>query len=132
MAKMALKKTVKKLLRMHDSIEAPRGIHAEFHLTHEGLQLGVLSVEGDYWTFHYTDEFRKQSNIKPIIEFPDVEKTYKSRQLWPFFQIRIPSLKQPEVERILKAKGIDEKDVIRLLKLFGEETIANPFKLKAA
>ncbi len=45
---------------------------------------------------------------------------------------RISSPEQPEVEEILKHGHIEEDDAVSLLKHFGERTIANPFRLKAA
>lgn len=101
-----------------------------FHLKYGNLLIGILTYDNNKWTFEYSKDFTKQ-NIKPIIDFPDTEKVYNNKQLWPFFATRIPSLNQPfQFKRIEKAK-IDKKDSVGLLRLFGNETITNPFQLLA-
>ena len=66
------------------------------------------------------------------MDFPDVDKVYESKELWQFFVMRIPSPEQPVVEEIIKREHIQEDDAVVLLKRFGEYTIANPFRLRAA
>jgi hypothetical protein len=56
----------------------------------------------------------------------------ESKELCQFFVMRIPSPEQAEVEEILKREHIEEDDAVSLLRRFGERTIANPFRLKAA
>jgi HipA-like protein len=85
-------------------------------------------VQESLWQFEYSDEF-KRSDLRPIVEFSDVEKVYQSKELWQFFAMRIPSPEQPEVEEILRREQIEEHDAVKLLKRFGGRTIANPFEL---
>ena len=102
-----------------------------FHLKYGDFLKGVLTYEGNVWTFEYSNEFRNQGNINPIIDFPDVSKVYKNNDLWPFFASRIPSINQEfQLKKIRKA-NIDSNDAVQLLKLFGSETITNPFKLSS-
>ena len=103
--------------------------HAQFHLIYQGLLVGVLTVSNGHWTFHYSNEFRQQHRLRPIVEFPDVGKTYTSDELWPFFGMRIPSLKQTSIREIVDEENIDEADEAQLLRRFGKRTIANPFEL---
>ena len=49
--------------------------------------------------------------------------------LWPFFVIRIPSLGQPAVQRVIREENLDPSNEVQLLKRFGKTTIANPFTL---
>jgi HipA-like protein len=93
------------------------------------LPVGVLSVRGGQWTFRYADEFRAQQKLRPLPIFPDVNKVYESNELWSFFRMRVPSLKQPSVRRIVDEQNIDSKDEVKLLKRFGRRTISNPFEL---
>ena len=113
-------------------LQAPPEVKAKFLLTHHSLLLGTLSVENGIWKFAYSDEFRRDGSYRPLVEFPDVHKTYQSPTLWQFFASRIPSLEQAEVEEILKREHIEEDDAVRLLQRFGERTITNPFNLKPA
>lgn len=84
------------------------------------------------WQFEYSEEFKRNGQLRPLVEFPELDKSYQSTDLWQFFAMRIPSTEQPEVEEILRHEEILEDDAVGLLKRFGERTIANPFKLTLA
>lgn len=92
-------------------------------------EIGTLIAEKGEWIFSYSDEFRKQTEIKPIADFPDVKKKYRSRSLWPFFALRIPSPEQPAVREFIHRQPQQKADEGILLKEFGARTIANPFRL---
>jgi HipA-like protein len=128
----AFAKITKKLLGLDQEVETPLDAKAEFHLLYDGITVGILAVENGVWTFRYTDEFRQHPELRPIVEFPDLNKVYRSDALWPFFQMRIPSRTQESVEDIIKREHIQENDEVRLLKRFGRRTIANPYELVAA
>jgi HipA-like protein len=119
-------------LGFHKVVQAPPEVRAEFKLFYEDLLVGTLSVADATWRFKYSEDFKKQDELRPLVEFPDVEQVYESKELWQFFVMRIPSPEQAEVEEILKREHIKEDDAVSLLKRFGERTIANPFRLKAA
>ena len=125
----AFTKVTKRFLGLRDKIETPRDAHAKFHLKYDDLTVGILCVDHGHWIFRYSDEFRKRSDLRPIVEFPDVNKTYESDELWPFFQMRIPSRTQSTVEEIIERERIQENDQVRLLARFGRRTIANPYEL---
>jgi HipA-like protein len=132
---MPLKKIMdkaKEWLGFARSVKAPPEAHAKFLLTYDGLLVGTLSVEHGVWKFEYSDEFRQSDDLRPIVEFPDVNKTYENEELWQFFASRIPSTEQPEVWEILKREHIEEDDAVKLLHRFGKRTVANPFELKLA
>ena len=118
-------------LSIGKDIQAPLGVRAEFHLTYDHLLVGTLSVQDGVWRFKYSDEF-KRSDLRPLVEFPDVDQVYEREDLWQFFAMRIPSPEQPEVEEIIRQEHIDEGDAVSLLKRFGRRTIANPFQLEKA
>ena len=114
------------------NVKAPPQAHAKFLLTYDDLLVGVLTVEGGVWKFEYSDKFRTRDDFRPIVEFPDLDKTYVNEDLWQFFASRIPSTEQPEIEEILKREHVKDDDAVGLLKLFGKRTIANPFELTIA
>ena len=126
-------KKVKKILWKVDGMDYsdnPIVSESIFHLKYGNLLIGILKYKDNLWTFQYSQEFKEQ-NIMPIIDFPDTEKTYSTEQLWPFFATRIPSINQAfQIERIKKA-NISKDDSVGLLRLFGNETITNPFQLFA-
>jgi HipA-like protein len=110
-------------------IPPSNSVHEVFKLRLGDLPVGVLSVRGGQWTFRYADEFRAQQKLRPLPIFPVVNKVYESNELWSFFRMRVPSLKQPSVRRIVDEQNIDSKDEVKLLKRFGRRTISNPFEL---
>jgi HipA-like protein len=104
--------------------------YAHFTITYKSLIIGTLELEEGQWNFAYSDDFKNQEQIPPLPDFPDVDKIYTNEELWPFFIIRIPSLKQPKVQKIISKEEIDSSSQVELLKRFGEKSISNPFQLK--
>lgn len=112
-------------------IATPERIDYVFTLLYGNLRIGTLQLEEGEWTFRYSEAFKAQDEIKPITEFPRLEKVYKSKDLFPFFVHRIPSLSQPKVQKTISRENI-ELDEASLLKRFGESSISNPFRLQVA
>jgi len=104
---------------------------ASFNLTLDNLLVGTLKYENKKWIFEYSESFREAKGIKPLTNFPDIQKKYISEELWPFFSARIPSLSRSRVKKAAEKQGIDENDLISLLDRFGRKTITNPFELTA-
>ncbi len=113
-----------------EEIYTPKGMDMDFELTYRSLVVGTLSLRDGEWAFKYSDAFKRQDMIKPLTDFPDVEKVYTMNELFPFFVERIPGLGQPKVQEIIKKEKIDEHNEAALLKRFGRITIANPFQLQ--
>jgi HipA-like protein len=113
-------------------MHAPKKKPICFELRFNNLEIGALNLlEDGVWEFSYTDSFVKQHRIKPLIGFPDLHKTYRNEQLWPFFSSRIPNPDQPYVQEKARCKRIDVTNTAEMLKEFGEKTITNPFALMA-
>ena len=114
-------------------VQLPTDEDAKFILTVDKILIGVLYCEKGEWYFKYADDFKNHSNeYNRIVGFPDLDKTYKSDSLWPFFQIRIPGLKQPAIQEIIQNEKIDQENEVALLKRFGQKTISNPYQLVIA
>jgi HipA-like protein len=113
----------------HQGIETPVHEDATFQLHYGDLPIGVLQLHEGWWIFRYSPEFIGQGDVQPLVDFPNVHKTYRSASLWPFFMARIPSLAQPQVRETIKQEGLDEHSDVQLLRRFGRRTIANPFVL---
>jgi HipA-like protein len=103
--------------------------HEKFELGYKELEIGTLTFKDGEWVFKYSDEFKSQTEIQPMIDFPDTNKTYRSDELWPFFLSRIPGLSQPAVKELLRKEKINEDDEAALLKRFGKTSITSPFTL---
>src|SRR5437868_11507253 len=115
----------------HESLDTPAGVDAAFALLYgETFPVGTLRLHDRVWTFEYAPEFKSQSELQPLIDFPDLDKIYESQFLWPFFSARIPSVAQPEIRQLIETERLDEHSDVQLLRRFGERTIANPFVLR--
>lgn len=114
---------------LRDVKEPSRG-DVSFNLHLDSLLVGTLSRDGDEWVFSYSWEFQNQRWAKPIVDFPQVDREYRSKELWPFFALRIPSLTQAHVQNYLREAGREEVDAADLMEQFGRRSIANPFVLE--
>lgn len=125
-----IKSFVKKYLTpaSNSDLKVRESKEATFHLTLDDIVVGILSFKGKNWMFKYSEEY-KESQSTPISGFPDLKKTYKSEELWPFFSSRIPSLARKNIQEKIKKKGLDENDYLGLLSFFGKRTITNPYEL---
>lgn len=111
-------------------IHLPKNENATFELKIDHVVVGTLHCEDGEWEFKYTDEFKSLRNkYNHITGFSNLDKVYHNDTLWPFFQTRIPGLKQPAVKEILAKENINETNELELLKRFGHKTISNPYEL---
>ncbi len=113
-------------------VKPPPPRPVSFSVVLGSLQIGTLSYDAGEWVFRYDDAFRAQDQVKPIVDFPAVGTEYRSKTLWPFFLLRIPSVEQPSVKQFIHEQGMNELNEVALLRHFGRRSIANPFELLAA
>ena len=118
----------------HSGVETPQTDFARFVLRYPGLDIGILELRNGSWSFFYTDDFKEQSDqghgVKPLIGFSSIHTVYTSEELWPFFALRIPSLQQPAVQKVIREEKLDKRNAAELLKRFGSKTITSPFSLE--
>ena len=62
----------------HKHLCTPQDETAEFLVRHHDLDVGHLSLRDGKWHLDYTDSFRKNEDIRPIIDFPHLDKHYES------------------------------------------------------
>lgn len=128
-------KKLKEILSINNSIketlcsfeEIPSNLF--FVLQYEKDEIGFLSYREGVWKFEYSPWFKTQNDLDPLFEFPDVNKLYESKSLWPFFSSRIPSDKQPKMQRFYEKNPKKVDNLGALLAEFGKTTVNNPFKL---
>ncbi len=129
-----LRKFFKWLNKNEDELEVdfnlPEGETSKFILKVDDIQVGTLYSKKGEWFFEYSEDFKNNKEIyNRIIGFPQLDKKYHSPNLWPFFQVRIPGLKQPAIKEILEKENIDKTNPAALLKRFGYKTITDPYEL---
>ncbi len=110
-------------------LSTPMEAIAEFELSYKNILIGSLKLNNGLWSFTYSNEFKEQNSISVIVDFPDKNKIYKSSALFPFFASRIPSLQRLKIQKVV-SENIT-KDEVSLLKMFGKQSIANPYQLIA-
>lgn len=110
----------------------PQQTVVKFVLSHPTTTIGELSLIDGVWTFQYTEEFKQQNKLTPIIDFSDINKVYTATQLFPYFSFRIPSVGRPQIKKVIEKEKIDSNNTVELLKHFGQRTIVNPFHLQMA
>lgn len=103
-----------------------------FVLTLDSLVVGHLRHRDGKWIFDYSEAFKEQSKVQPIMDFPDLDRQYISTDLWPFFALRIPSEAQSAVQEFLHEQRLEKVDEVTMLKKFGHRSVANPFELQPA
>lgn len=101
----------------------------KFQLKYNENIIGYLDYDGIVWSFIYSKWFKEQNELKSLFEFPLKDKVYISSELWPFFESRIPSLKQPKLQEYLESHPSDRNNKVKLLELFGITSVNNPYKL---
>ncbi len=101
----------------------------KFQLKYNENIIGYLDYDGNVWSFIYSKWFKEQNELKPLFEFPIKDKIYNSAELWPFFESRIPSFKQPRIQEYLELHPSDRNNKVKLLELFGITSVNNPYKL---
>lgn len=103
----------------------------KFVLKIDDLIIGYLTIEENKWVFKYSEEFKAQEKYARLTGFSDLSKIYTADELWPFFKIRIPGLKQPRIQDIIKKEQLDIGNEAQLLERFGERSMSNPYILES-
>ena len=115
-----------------EDLKVPQDETIVFELKYKKLLVAILKLEKGIWSFSYSQAFKKQDLLKPLPDFPNLDKVYENKELYPFFLYRIPSVKQPKVQKEIKKHNIDATNETDLLKFFGLHSISNPFLLSPA
>lgn len=106
------------------------GEYKTFVLTYKNNPVGYLEYKRGQWAFEYSEWFKAQETVVPILSFPDQDKRYESKRLWPFFSIRIPSEVNRDPEKLKEYPPVQSE--ADLLEIFGRKVITNPFILQIA
>lgn len=100
-----------------------------FRLYLEDLHVGTLLYRDGEWNFTYSDDFRNQHEFPPIVDFPHKNRSYRNKELWPFFALRIPSVNQHAVKQYMAKEQVQSPSLLELMRKFGKYSAANPYVL---
>ena len=70
------------------------------------VSVGWLEFTVNQYVFSYTDEARSHARFQPFPTLPVYDRTYRSRDLFPFFAIRLTSTADPQYDTVLNAVGL--------------------------
>lgn len=70
------------------------------------VPVGRLEFTGDEFVFGYNDNARRNERFTPFPSLPDLVKTYRSPDLFPFFALRLISTADPHYPVVLDALGL--------------------------
>lgn len=92
--------------------------------------IGELTNEAGEYVFRYDTQYAASDDYPALVAFPDKQREYRSRILWPFFDVRLPPLNRADVQHLIQERKLDTGDTLRLLAELGHRTIANPYELR--
>jgi transcriptional regulator with XRE-family HTH domain len=85
----------------------------EFRVVWQNLQtrkfvhVGWLRVGASLFTFTYTPDAELDPDFEPFAAFPDLRRSYRSAELFPFFADRVVSAAQPGFDELIFALGLE-------------------------
>ena len=76
-------KTIKKMLWREEGMDFDNNpsTFGSFKLLYGDSIIGILTYDKSQWTFEYSDSFKENPTMSPIIDFPDITKKYVSFEL---------------------------------------------------
>ena len=98
-----------------------------FKLWYKNLLIGILEYD-TLWIFQYSEEFKNQTNVKPLSQFQNIDQIYFSDILFTMFKVRIPPPTRPDILLNRTANGIEDDDISMLIH-YGRRCITDPFIL---
>jgi hypothetical protein len=72
-------------------------------------RIGVLSFLDDGYEFRY--DVDPASQVRPLVGFDDLDRTYRSRHLFPLFDERVASPRRPDYDQWLSWLGLPDGEV---------------------
>ena len=91
--------------------------------------VGTLWQERGEFFFRYDPSFAKSGDAEPISAFPELDETYSSHELWPFFAVRIPPVRRADVREALERHGLKPEQTLEVLGTIAKKSISNPYEL---
>lgn len=93
-------------------------------------RIGILSQEGGEFVFRYDHDFAQSPGAEPLPAFPALDEEYRSRDLWPFFAVRIPPAERSDVRAALEHRGLRPEQTLEILAAVAKRSVSNPYRLE--
>jgi transcriptional regulator with XRE-family HTH domain len=74
------------------------------------VHVGWLEFTGAWFEFSYTDEARRHERFTPFPAFPNLDESYRSAELFPYFSVRLIGVADPNYEAVMDAIGLAGRD----------------------
>ena len=84
------------------------------------------SEEKSEFVFRYDPGYHRE----PISAFPDLDKEYRSRELWPFFSARIPPIDREDMREAIAAFNIKSDQPIEILGKVARFSVTSPYEFQ--
>jgi hypothetical protein len=95
----------------------------------EPLLVGKLWQDQGDFVFEYDKKFVASPTAEPLSPFPQLDETYRSAELWPFFAVRIPPLRRADVRTLLEERGLKPEQTLEILGTLARRSATNPYEL---
>ena len=96
---------------------------------YQGTRVAELQKYSQGFVFRYLPAFRDLC----LSPFPGLAPTMGDipfEELPAFFQERLPDMRRPEIQQMIRQLGIQPHDELRLLAALGSHAITDPFELQ--
>lgn len=90
------------------------------------LTVGTLVYDGATWSFEYDEAYKRRDNLRPLEGFGDLNSVYSSTRLFPFFRVRLPDPKRPDIRREMERQNLRGADEVEMLRVFGRKVASSP------
>lgn len=70
------------------------------------VHVGWLEYTGAWFEFTYTEQARRHERFTPFPAFPNLDESYRSAELFPYFSVRLIDAADPNYEAVMDAIGL--------------------------
>lgn len=70
------------------------------------VHVGWLEYTGAWFEFSYTEEARRHERFTPFPAFPNLDESYRSTELFPYFAVRLIGVADPTYGAVMDAIGL--------------------------
>jgi hypothetical protein len=88
-----------------------------------------LSRQQGRYLFRYLEAF-KNRGLTPLPGLPDLDEVYESKELFPYFEERIPDTRERPIRDWITRQGLPVDDKLTLLAVLGRKVITDSYEIR--